>query len=192
MAPVSKFSDSDLFGTKTFYASMLAGNPVFVDASFDLIETTVLSGSASSITFSNLNTYASTYKHLQVRMALTSSADSSIKFQFNADTTGNYALHALDGRGSNPVVSFGEVNQAAGYIGYTFSSVFGAVLEILDPFETTKNKTTRTLSGTASTSFRVYLASSHWRSTNSVTSIRIYNESGNFLTGSRFSLYGVR
>ena len=35
--------------------------------SYDLLETTILSSNAASVTFSNLNNYAADYQHLQIR-----------------------------------------------------------------------------------------------------------------------------
>jgi hypothetical protein len=97
----------------------------------------------------------------------------------------------LQGTGS-AVSSFAEVSVGAGFIGYSFSVVMSAVFDLLDPFETTKFKTSRTLSGTTQGGNRVYLASSNHRSTSATSSINIFNESGNFTTGSRFSLYGIK
>jgi hypothetical protein len=51
MSPVTKFSDRSLFGAKTLYSSMLAGNPAFSPSSFDLLETQVLTSSAGECDF---------------------------------------------------------------------------------------------------------------------------------------------
>ena len=161
--------------------------------SYELIETiTVGSTSVSSVTFSNLNTYASTYEHLQVRIVANSSANSSIKFRLNNDSAGNYALHALYGQGSS-VLSLNGVNENAMYAGYTYNQPYAAVIDLLDPYSTTKNKTSRCLTGTTSGSGNfIFLTSSHWRSLNAVSSLLVYNESGNFTNGSRFSIYGLK
>jgi hypothetical protein len=158
---------------------------------YELIETQILGSSQANITFSNLNTYSSVYKHLQIRMALTSTVDSSIKFRLNGDTGTNYSFHALDGRGST-IVSFAFTSENAGFIGYSFAGVMSATLDLIDAYSTTTNKTTRALSGTTQSGNRVYLASSLRRSTESTTSITVLNEAGNFTVGSRFSIYGIR
>jgi hypothetical protein len=158
---------------------------------YDLLTTQVLGSAASSITFSSLGTYATTYQHLQIRLAVGSSVESSTKFRLNGDSTGNYSVHVLQGNGS-AASSFAEVSVGAGFIGYDFSGVMSAVIDLLDPFETTKFKTTRTLSGTTLNGNRVYLTSSNHRSTAATSSINIFSESGNFITGSRFSLYGIK
>jgi hypothetical protein len=78
------------------------------------------------------------------------------------------------------------------------ANVFGAfVLDLLDPFETTKFTTSRCLSGQANSSdLRIGFASGSWRNTDSATSLILYtDDSGgfyNFVAGSRFSLYGIK
>jgi hypothetical protein len=170
-----------------FWAASAGGGAVASD--FDLLETQVLTTAESSVVFSGLSTYAADYQHLQIRMALDSSVNSSIKFRFNGDTATNYSFHYLEGNGST-AASAAVANHGYGYMGYSFAGYAGFVTDILDPFETSKYTTTRTLSGTTDGGNRVYLTSSNWRNTAALTSMQIINESGNFVTGSRFSLYG--
>ncbi len=179
----------------------LVGNVPFSPippSAFDLLETTTLSTSASSVTFSGLGAY-SDYKHLQIRMIGRSDASVSQAsgfLDFNGDTVStNYKSHFLEGRG-NTVLSaatapiyFVAVNGASETAG-DFSV---AVTEILDFSNVYKNTTTRTLSGKASSlANRIDLMSGLWMNTNAVTSIRAYLSSGNWIAGSRFSLIGIR
>jgi hypothetical protein len=71
---------------------------------------------------------------------------------------------------------------------------YTAIADILDAFSTTKNKTIRTLSGSAdSNNLRTWLVSNAWFSTAAVTSITIVTNNGsNFVSGTRFSIYGAR
>ena len=46
--------------------------------------------SGSSVTF---NSIPSTYKHLQIRYAITTSAYADIRFRINGDTGSNYTYH---------------------------------------------------------------------------------------------------
>jgi hypothetical protein len=71
------------------------------------------------------------------------------------------------------------------------ANAFGAcVIDILDPFETTKNKTIRGLTGANTV---VSLSSTFWNFTTAVSSIELSAFSAtNFLVGSRFSLYGIK
>ena len=75
---------------------------------YELIETTILGSAASSVTFSSLDTYASTYKHLQIRAVVRASAAGDRvngSWRMNGDTGSNYAAHHLLGTGSTVVSS---------------------------------------------------------------------------------------
>jgi hypothetical protein len=164
---------------------------------YELISTTILGSNQPSVTFSNLGTYSSTYKHLQIRMvSKTSDANSlGVLARFNSDTGSNYSWHVLLGNGS-AVSSSAGTSTTFMYAGIQPRSVdtanaFGAsVMDILDPYSTSKNKTIRSLSGVIGS--RIDLYSGNWRNTNSLTTIDIIPENGSFITASRFSLYGIR
>jgi hypothetical protein len=177
-----------------FFASAGAGGA----GSFDLLETQILGTAAASVTFSSLSSYAATYQHLQIRaVARMSSANTerSLVLRFNADTASNYNNHGLTGDGG----SVGSYNFADSYIGLgSFSAAnatanaFGAgVIDILDAYETTKNKTVRSLAG-ATTTPQISLRSGLWRNTAAVSSITLLDPTSNLVTGSRFSLYGSK
>ena len=175
--------------------------------SYELIETiTVGSGGAASVTFSNLNTYSATYQHLQVRaVALFDITNSSLVGRLNADGGNNYAYHRINGNGSS-VFSGGATTKSNMVFHYnqdnTSTNEPGvAVIDLLDPYETGKFKTTRSLAGTSSGSSKnqINLWSSLWQSTNAVSSFSLsvatsYDgwQAGNFRQGSRFSIYGIR
>ena len=171
--------------------------------SYDLLETEILTGTQATVTFSSLGTYAADYQHLQVRMVARSNrADtgSYMYVQFNGDTGSNYNYHYLHGTGSavNSGATFGVY--PSGIVDINFlpaatdpSNSFGVgTLDILDPFETSKYTTARTLSGQTSNSSRIGLTSGAWRNTASLTSITFDDVFGSFVTGSRFSLYGLK
>jgi hypothetical protein len=182
-----------------WYKSMLAGNPAYTD--YELISTTVLGGTAASVTFSSLGTYSSTYKHLQLRVSSrTTESGGSVGGQYsrlNGDSGNNYAGHFLFGNGSS-VGSSAETSQPWAITGLSFragstANAFAAsVIDLLDPFQTTKNKTFRTLSGLAADANRIDLHSGLWMNTASVTSWQILPAGANFAAGSRFSLYGIK
>jgi hypothetical protein len=168
-------------------------------SSYDLLATTILAGTAASVTFSSLGDYATDYQHLQIRIAAQTNRatfpDDNILIRFNADTATNYSEHSLRGNGSS-VLSGADANSnginCRGIGASGGSGNFGAaVIDILDPFETSKYKTTRSLSGYSSQP--VCLESGNWRNTASVTSIGLTPVVGTlFNTGSRFSLYGIK
>jgi hypothetical protein len=125
--------------------------------------------------------------------------DSYYYLQFNGDAGANYNSHYFRGTGStvnsdnlsgaypNGITDLGALPGATAP-----ASSFGAlVIDILDPFETTKFTTTRGLSGQAASYSRVALTSGVWRNTASVSSITLDDIFANFAANSRFSLYGV-
>ena len=188
-----------------FFAT--AGASAGAAGSFDLLESQVLTGSQASIAFSNLNaTYGATYQHLQLRVVLRSDLGQTyeeVKFTFNGDSGNNYTDHYLAANGSSIFSGY----DTTGNYPYTqpfsiavgssnASGIFGAgVIDILDPFETTKNKTIRTLGGrlTADSEKRTTLSSGLWINTSAVTSITLAPKVGsNWISGSRISLYGIK
>ena len=171
---------------------------------FDLLETTVLSSAASSVTFSNLNTY-SDYKHLQVRIVArdTNSFASTIRdlnMRLNSDSGTNYFGHELIGDPSAPGVfsqnlgNTTRIRARATIDDTATANVFVAsIWDILDFNNTSKNKTVRILSGTnqGNTDARIVLTSGAWNNTSAITSISIGSAESHKI-GSRFSLYGIK
>lgn len=175
-----------------------AGAGAAVAGSYDLISTTTLGTASSFVTFSNLGDYSSTYKHLQIRVVARSTradVDSAIGVQFNATTSG-YFHHELQGNGST-VSSSASTSQSSMRLGFTTgnssaANAFGAmVLDVLDPYSTTKNKTFRALTGGTDLN-RIRLTSGSLALTNSVTEIKLNDNFANFAIGSRFSIYGLK
>ena len=177
-----------------------------VGGDYELIETTILGSSAASVTFSSLATYASTYKHLQVRVVTRNSRAaewSGISFRFNADSGTNYSSHFLKGDGvsvsssataNSNAISNGSLEVAGS--GNSADIFSGIIYDILDPYSTAKNKTVRYFGGRGAVSSgdkQILLASGAWRDLSSVTEISLTaNPDGNFVAGSRFSLYGIK
>ena len=171
---------------------------------FDLLETTTLTSSASSVTFSGLGAY-SDYKHLQIRAVTRDtraiSGTNNVLMTFNSDTGSNYRqLHVLKGDGSS-VSSYAEA-QSSSIIPFgspsandTTNAFTAAVIDLLDAFSSNKYTTSRTLRGTnvaAAYATQVVLASGLWMNTASLTDISFAPISASFAVGSRFSIYGVR
>jgi hypothetical protein len=176
-----------------------ASGIVGFDPAYELISTTILSGLASSVTFSSLGTYSSTYKHLQIRYtAKKDVTNDDFVMTFNGDaSSGLYAYHFLRGNGSN--VSSGsstgrnDIGILSGSAESTTTNAFGVgVIDILDAYNTSKNITTRALNGWYTNSGFIGLGSGLWRNTASLTSIGLSPVNNNWITGSRFSLYGIK
>ena len=165
---------------------------------YELISSTILGSSTPSVTFSSLGDYASTYKHLQLRMTTRQDSNSNaLQFRFNGDSGSNYRLHRLYGNGSS--VGSGTDTGTSLYT-YTAAAsgdtanVFSAnVVDFLDAYSSTKNKTMRMLATNGVGIYReISLLSGLWLNTASLTSIQLLPATSNFIAGSRFSLYGLK
>jgi hypothetical protein len=168
---------------------------------YELISTSLISSPTASVTFSSLGDFASTYKHLQIRAvakdAFTGGAAGDFYLTFNGAGS-NYRDHYLRGNGTTvasgsfgytTVIAAGDmVSSSAGN-----ANRFGAyVIDILDFASTTKNTTTRTLSGyLADGANTIFLSSGAYFVTNAITSINL-RSNANLVAGSRFSLYGIK
>jgi hypothetical protein len=203
VAPVYKFSNVGGFTSKTFYTSILAGNPKFegdIGSIFPLGEFT-LASAQSSVDFTNI---PQTYTHLQLRYVArdnrsgTFSDDIFIRFN-NDSTTANYNSHRLYGSGSGTPSS----DRVTGYAGVlsafvggatTGTDIFGSgITDILDYKNTNKNKISRSIGGIDNNgSGFSCLISGLWMSTTAINRITIYPLNGTtFDAKSNFALYGV-
>jgi hypothetical protein len=175
-----------------------------IGSDYELISTTILGGDAASVTFSNLGDYSATYKHLQVRYTGRSNQAQTyagLRLTFNGDTAANYGSHILFGNGAgvssasysstnNILLDQHEITGAS-----VTANIFGSgIYDILDSYSTTKNKTVRFFGGRGSipqADSKIDLGSGLWRNTASITSIT-FTPNGDLITGSRFSLYGIK
>jgi len=168
---------------------------------YDLLETTVLTSSASSVSFTSLNsTYGTDYKHLQIRgvgRSTRPSAADGIGVNFNADFGSNYSLHNIRGLGSS--ISVGGVANVSNIDLVTVSAAnanadnFGGfVIDILDPFSSSKNTTVRALAGVTQDYNDIGHRTGAYFNTASIDEIRFFAGNGDIAAETRFSLYGVR
>ena len=182
-------------------SGLLAGGVAASTNSYESIQTvTVGAGGQSSITFSSI---PSTYKHLQIRAIVRSTAsysESLLKMNFNSDTATNYAFHYLRGDGTSA--------SAAGFSAQTHiridstpeasrgTSVYAAlVIDILDYADTNKAKTTRALTGYDSNGAGIVaLQSGLWTSTAAINAISFDGTYDGGVNGqySSFALYGIK
>ena len=178
-----------------------AGAGGVAGSDFELIETQILGSSQAGVTFSSLGTYSSTYKHLQIRATVRdnrSGFPASILYaRLNGDTGSNYASQGLRGTGSAvETFSFGTsstlpwVSEIVGPTGTT-NAYAGVVMDILDAYSTSKNKTWRSLGGMAQETPIINIVSGLRMNTEAISSITLLG-AGDFVAGSRFSLYGVK
>lgn len=165
---------------------------------YELIESNILTSSASSVTFSSI---PQDYKHLQIRSVALGTGGNLAMFRmrFNSDTGSNYAWHRLRGDGSSVSSAAGTsqsyiepLQRIAGSSGNS-TSYSAAIIDILDYAVTTKNKTTRTLGGHTLDSNFIFLNSGLWLNTSAISALELFVDgTNNFVSGSRFSLYGIR
>jgi hypothetical protein len=152
----------------------------------------------STTQFVAFNSIPQTFAHLQVRIfaRATASAISDYIAYVSAGTS-TYTNHQLYANGSS-AYSTGSTSSFGTGMGSlpaasATSGIFGVtILDILDYTTTTKIKVVRGLNGNDSNgSGNVYLSSGMDTSTTAaLTSFSIFTGS-NFLTGSRFDLYGI-
>jgi len=168
--------------------------------SYELIETTVLTDTQATVTFTNSSAWTP-YKHIQIRIAARTNRSAEldiVQIQMNGDTGSNYAWHQLYGNGGSvqPGAGATQTNIRGGYItgaSATTNSFGAGTIDILDINSTNKTKTIRSLIGHHSSgSYIVGLHSGLWNSTTAASSISLFGISSSFIAGSRFSIYGIK
>lgn len=179
-----------------------AGGVPPIPPAYELISTTTLGSTASDVTFSNLGDWASTYKHLQIRTVIRagkSAGDVPYLLRINGVSSVNYRWKIMYGSNTTAASFAGSAADNGIYFGNpvpgatSASGLFGgAVIDILDPYSTTKNKTVRGVFGAFTSVPSVQLASGALFDTASISSLTIYPDSGGWVAGSRFSIYGIR
>jgi len=165
------------------------GTPAATNSYESIATVSVGGGGSSSISFSSI---PSTYKHLQIRAALLTTAG-GINIQYNSDTGSNYTYHQLYGTGTSALANAGTA-QTAGFIGYNNaagSNPTAIVCDVLDYQNTNKYKTHRSLAGTDvnGSGGTLTFFSGLWLNTAAISSIDI---KGTFAQYSSFALYGIK
>jgi hypothetical protein len=173
-----------------------------VVSAFDLLATTSLTSSASSVTFSGLGAY-SDYKHLQLRMVVRSASTQTggtadCLLTINGASSG-YALHYLRGDGSSVISNASpdrsniEINNFAVNGGGNTNVYSPAVMDFLDFSSSNKNTNLRTFFGSnVQNATYVQFVSGLLTSTAPMTSFNFSVNGNNLAAGSRFSIYGIK
>lgn len=193
---------------RTTYASMLAGNPVFNPTSIDLIATTTLSSTQSIVTldFAGLS---STYKHLQIRIsarANTSGGAERMRIRINNEAVsepryimGGDSSTAFGGNGSLGTDSSVISDRLAA--SYSRSAEYTPlIIDIPDAFSTNRYKTLKIFTGNPTTysgEKQVSLQTVLYTDLQALSTLSFstgntgWNQQS-FVSGSRFSLYGIK
>lgn len=164
---------------------------------YEPIATTTLGSAQATITFSSI---PSTYTDLRLviisRSSDTASDNWQLKYQYNSDTASNYSTTRLVGTGA-AASSSRNTAQTSNFIDTaipgTASTLWGfCAIDIFSytgsTFKTSLNFLSKDLNGSGHTSQTICM----WRSTSAITSIVLTPESGNFVSGSTATLYGIK
>ena len=162
---------------------------------YEPIATTTLSSAQATVTFSSIS---GIYTDLVLIMsAFGSVSGQDIRVQVNSDTASNYSLTRLVGyttafsnRASN--ATYWQITNSVG-IGSSSSDPTADVIQFMNYSNTTTNKTilvrhNQPQSSLMETAAQVGL----YRSTSAITSITFSLSSGNYSSGSTFTLYGIK
>lgn len=161
-------------------------------STYDLLASNVLSSSASSVTFSSLNTVAAGYRDLVlVIVGAATSPDTYAFMRFNSDS-GTYAYVYANGNGTNTAASGPGDNkiQLGGRASYFTGNLETLIqIQLFDFAQTDKHKSQLIRFNNASRA--VEMMGSRWGSTSAITSINLIMNVGSWLAGSSFYLYGI-
>jgi hypothetical protein len=174
-----------------------AGGVAF-SSDYELVATTIL-GSAQSSVVIDLSGISSTYKHIQIRATARSTAAGRDWFYVRTNATALTNGHELRSEASSVISGGILIGSDVGFAlmpgANAGAGQFGAfIMDILDTFSTSKNKTIRTLAGNATTSEpQIHLTSGFRNNTDALTSVSLIPRDGpNIAAGSRFSIYGIK
>jgi len=157
-------------------------------SAYEVISTQTLGTAVASVTFSSI---PQTYTDLVLVVSHDVTADAISGIQFNGDTASNYSSTYVWGQGTN--VYSGRETSAASAFAFYAAAASGFATAIIQVMNYSNATTHKTLLGRESDSAVEAMALvSLWRSTAAITSMVLLRRSGNFATGSTFTLYGIK
>jgi hypothetical protein len=176
-----------------------AGSGFTKVASYEIIQSSILTTTESGITFSGLDTFSSEYKHLQIRWTgrtNRAAVTDNLSVRFNSDTGSNYNQHQLLNIASSSNTSQTRIPFNDGLLGASASAnnFGGGYIDILEYSSTAKHKTIKAAHGVYNSGATIVsFVSGAWRSTSAITSVTLNLTTGSsFVSGSRFSIYGIK
>lgn len=167
---------------------------------FEAIASTTLTTATSTVTFSSI---PDTYEHLQLRIYSKNDCTTGvglIYLRLNNDSGSNYTWHLLNGNGASGNAAGATANTSM-YLGYDpgtqtgGTNMFGStIIDIADYASANKYTTVRSLTGEdRNGAGTLGFHSGLWLSTSAVNRVDILPRATfNFVSGSVFSLYGLR
>jgi hypothetical protein len=167
---------------------------------YALISTTILGANTSSVTLSSI---PATYKHLRViitgRSSFAGTSASNVLMRMNGDSSSSYWHHLLEVQSSSAYNSNPGSNQTEARIGITSQNnsaagYWGGIqMDIPDYTSTNKNRVARVSSRMdtdGGTNFMNF-GSALYISTAALSSVTFFLNQGDWIAGSRFSIYGM-
>jgi hypothetical protein len=151
---------------------------------YEPIASTTLGSAAASHTFSSV---PGTFTDLVVIVVGAGSTSSDVYLRFNGDTASNYSNTYLGNIGNSPASGRDPI-PALGLIST------GITVNHFTVMSYANTNVFKTSLGTAADpqDSRMFKRVTLWRSTAAITSVEVSKPSGNFNTGTTFSLYGIK
>lgn len=171
-------------------------------ATYYLISSTTLTGTASSLTLSSIpSTYTDILLRVSARNNASGSSNDNVYIRFNNDSGNNYTLgHIYAQAGSSGVNLGGGVGTSTASAIYEtdtslLANTFGQAELYIKGYSTANSKpwindaiapSNRTGTGVIS------WQGGRWQSGTVISSLYLYPNSGQFIAGSSFILYGIK
>lgn len=159
------------------------------------IFTQTASGSANSITFNNI---PQTYTDLQIVISARSTTSSYIDYctaWYNGDRnsiyTDTYVYASNGGTGSSGDNATTAVNIGAYPAATSGTGVFGSINYYMPNYRSSNYKSAMSDFVLDASTYNLGCWATLYSSSNAITSVSFYAGSGNFASGSTFSLYGI-
>jgi hypothetical protein len=157
---------------------------------YDLIASTTLATSSSSVVFSSL---PQNYRDLVLVMSVALSPAGDVHLRFNSDTGSNYSMVYAFGFSGG----VGSTSETASYLSTTYyggaSTTIGehaGLVQIMDYSATDKHKPVLSRQNRANSG--VDFNAARWANTSAITSILVFHASGRILqAGTTLNLYGI-
>jgi len=159
-----------------------------MDKTYEPIAAQTLGSAAASVTFGSI---PQTYTDLVLIASTQTSNNVDVFMRFNSDTANNYSLTNMVGNGtsasSNRLTSRSDIIIMSGNPSTSISTY------IVNIFNYTNATTFKTSLIRSNLNDRVAAIVGLWRATPAaITTINIRVDTGNFNTGSSFTLYGIK
>lgn len=156
-------------------------------ATYTALATTVLSASASDVTFGNIG---NGYRDLIVIARVDGSVTTELFIRFNGDATTSYYSTRMQGNGTTEGYNthVGPAMRLVGNGDIMTDNTFSATIQLNDYSTTDKHKPVLSRTGSSN---GIDACVGIWTNINPITSVTLIPNSGTFESGSTFSLYGI-